>query len=118
MNPAKQRKKGMAGLSNKYNAKKCVVNGKTCDSKLEGRYYERLVLAEKSGYIRDLKFHPRYNLHANGVKIGVCELDFVYYDLDKGKHIYVDVKGVYTAFSRWKHKHFEIEYNAKVEIWK
>jgi len=117
---------------NKYNAKKIIINGKTCDSLLEGRHYSRLLLAEKGGEIEKLVFHPRYDLHVGGktilalsttqtsvmLKLGVCELDFEYFDPYRNKTIYVDVKGVYTAMSKWKHKHLTAEYGYKVEIWK
>jgi hypothetical protein len=103
-------------MANKYKAIKTIVNGKTCDSKLEARHYAKLLLAEKQGAIKDLQFHPRYTLHANGIKIGVCELDFSY--IIGNMPYFIDSKGVYTAFSKWKHKHFTAEYGHPVEIWR
>jgi len=103
-------------MSNKYNAIRTKVNGETCDSKIEAFHYGKLLLAEKAREISDLKLHPRYPLHVAGKKIGTCVLDFEY--VDQGKTIYVDVKGVYTALSKWKHKHFEAEYGDKVQIWR
>ena len=101
---------------NKFNAIQTIVNGKTCDSKLEAGHYIKLLMLEKVGKITDLQFHPRFPLHINGIKLGICELDFSYI-MDGAAH-YIDSKGVYTAFSKWKHKHFEAEYGFKVEIWK
>lgn len=100
---------------NKYNAISTNINGKTCDSKIEAEHYAILLLAEKHAKIWDLKFHPRYPLHCNNIKIGVCELDFEYKN-DLGMH-YIDVKGFYTDISKWKHKHFQAQYGYPVTIW-
>ncbi len=100
---------------NKFNAIKTKVNGKTCDSKLEAAHYAKLLLAEQAGRITDLQFHPRFTLYVAGVKLGVFELDFSYV-MDGVTH-YIDSKGLYTPFSKWKHKHLEIQENIKVEIW-
>jgi len=100
----------------KYNAVRTKVGEQTCDSKIEAEHYSKLLIAEKYGEISDLILHPRFPLHVNGKKIGVCVLDFQFND--QGKTVYVDVKGVYIDFSRWKHAHFEAEYGHKVQIWK
>jgi len=101
---------------NKFNAVQTIIDGKRCDSKLEATHYSKLLIAEKGGAITDLKFHPRYDLEVNGIKIGVCELDFSY--VQNGETYYIDTKGVYTAFSKWKHNHFKAQYGKEVEIWK
>ena len=101
---------------NKYNAVRTVVEGETCDSKIEAEHYKTLLAAQRGGAISGLKLHPRYTLHVAGEKLGVCVLDFEF--MEDGKMCYVDVKGVYTDYSRWKHRHFTLEYGREVEIWK
>lgn len=107
---------------NKYNARKVTINGKVCDSMMEGEHYKKLLLAEKNGSIGGLKLHPRYNIEIKGVKICAVVLDFEYYDVGvhgiKSAIHYVDVKGFYTSISKLKHKMFEAYYGDKVEIWK
>lgn len=103
---------------NKYNAIKVKVNGKTCDSKLEARHYNNLLLLAKQGHITDLEFHPRFDAMVNGRKIGRIELDFKFFDAQLKEWRYVDSKGVYTTFSKWKHKHLELQEDIKVEIWR
>ena len=101
---------------NKYNAIKTVVNGQTCDSKLEAKHYANLLLAEKQGAITDLKLHPRYPVEVCGKKICTVVLDFEY--IQEGEKKYVDSKGVYTNESKLRHKLLEAVYNIKVDIWR
>lgn len=108
----------MIRTRNKYKAIKVKVNGITCDSKIEARYYSDLILLEKSKLIKDLKIHPRYPIYINDKKVCAVVLDFEYHDnRDNQKH-YIDVKGFYTSESKLRHKIFEAYYNRKVEIWK
>lgn len=102
--------------SNKYGAVKKVVNGKTCDSKLEARHYAKLLMLESKGAIQDLKFHPRYPVEVNGKKVCTVVLDFEY--LMDGKKHYIDSKGIYTSESKLRHKLLEAIYDIKVEIWR
>lgn len=103
---------------NKYNAVKVVINGNTCDSKLEAKHYNDLLLCQKQGEIKDLQFHPRFDAIVNNKKLGTIELDFKFYDNVQEQWRYVDSKGVYTTFSKWKHKHLEAQEGIKVEIWR
>ena len=103
---------------NKYGAIKQKVNGNTCDSKLEAGHYKKLLLCEQQGHIKDLVFHPRFDAIVNGKKLGRIELDFMFYDNKLKETRYIDSKGVYTTFSKWKHKHLEAQEGIKVEIWR
>jgi hypothetical protein len=100
---------------NKYGAIKTKVNGKTCDSMLEARHYNNLLLAEKQGSISELKFHPRYPIIINDIKICDVVLDFEY--IQDGQKKYVDSKGVYTSESKLRHKILQALYNITVDIW-
>jgi len=102
---------------NKYNAIKQVVNGKTCDSKLEAKHYRIFLKCEKQGEITDLVFHPKWDAMVNGVKIGRVELDFQFFDKKFNKTRYIDSKGVYNAMSKWKHKHLSAQEGIEIEIW-
>jgi len=102
---------------NKYNAVKVVVNGKTCDSKIEGEDYAKLLLIEKEGKISNLKFHPRYPIVINGEKVCTVVLDFEYLDNETLLTHYIDRKGVYTSESKLRHKLLKTICNIEVEIW-
>lgn len=104
-------------MGSKYKNVRVKVNGKTCDSKAEGRDYSKLLLAEKAGEITNLKLHPRYPIYINGILICTVVLDFEYFDKKADKTFYVDRKGFYTDLSKLKHKLFEATYEKKVEIW-
>ena len=103
---------------NKYNAIKTVVNGKTCDSKLEAHHYSILLTCEARGNITDLKLHPRYEVKVLGKKICTVVLDFEFYDKTLDEIRYVDVKGMYTSESKLRHKLLEVTHGLKVEIWR
>ena len=103
---------------NKFGAIKTVVNGKTCDSKLEAGHYKKLLIAEKGGAIKDLIFHPRFPIVINDKKICTVVLDFQYIDCDTNKIHYIDSKGVYTSESKLRHKILEVTHDIKIEIWR
>jgi len=103
---------------NKYNAIKTVVNGKTCDSKLEAKHYNILLTSEREGKIKDIVFHPRFPIRVNGKKIGTVVLDFQFYDNQQEVYRFVDSKGVYTSNSRFRHKLLSAIEGIEIEIWK
>lgn len=101
----------------KYHNQKVVVNGITFDSKKEAARWQELRLLEQAGEIvglnRQLKIEvcPKTKLHK--ARYYVC--DFVYFDKEKNKTIYEDVKGykkglAYQLFSLkrdilyWRHQ--------------
>lgn len=79
----------------KYHNQKTVVDGITFDSKKEANRYQELRLLERAGKIkalnRQLKIEvcPKTKLH----KARYYVADFVYFDNEKNKTIYEDVKG-------------------------
>ena len=93
----------------KHNNVKVEVEGVgRFDSKGEHRRWGELELLLKAGKITDLDRQVRFQLHANGKKIGAYVADFVY-QMD-GKAVVEDFKGFRTSLYRWKKKHFEAEY--------
>jgi len=103
---------------NKYGAIKVKVNGNVCDSKLEARHYQKLLILEKAGEITNLKFHPRYHIVILNKKVCTVVLDFEYYDNTTLKTHFIDSKGVYTSESKLRHKLLEITQDINVEIWR
>ena len=99
---------------NKYNAVKVQLDGYTFDSKAEARHYQDLKSLLNAKIITDLVVHPKYPVVYNGNRVCIVELDFEY--LQNGEPVFVDVKGVYTAISRLKHKLFRASYGETVTI--
>lgn len=108
---------GVCVRKNKYHAKRTLVNGVMCDSKLEAKHYDGLLKLERAGHIKDLILHPKFTAYVNGLKIGAVVLDFQFYDIRQAKTRYIDSKGVYTAYSKWKHKHIMAQEGITIEIW-
>lgn len=101
LNIEKERKRMTAS---KYRNKKTVIDGITFDSRAEGRRYENLKLAQKSGAISGLEIHKRFKLYA-GI---VYEADFAY--VENGRLVAEDVKGFVTKEFRLKKRLFNADY--------
>ena len=82
----------------KFGNKKVTVDGILFDSEMEARRYGQLKLLEKAGLIKDLITHPPYPLldKTKDERALVYEADFLYFDVEKGKNIVEDVKGMRT----------------------
>lgn len=100
---------------NKYNAQKVKVDGKTFDSKMEHRRWEQLLLLEQAGEIRNLVFHPVFQLQpgfsheGKQVRAISYEGDFLYEEqLPSGiwRLVMEDVKGHQTSGFKLKQKMF------------
>ena len=92
---------------NKYNAKKVVYNGITFDSKREYERYLLLLDDMRSGYIKDLDVHPKFELYVEDQLICSYKPDFVYTDIRNKtlKCVVEDVKGgKATQTSTWRLK--------------
>lgn len=90
----------------KFNAQKVKQDNITFDSKLENKRYNELLLLIKAKKIEGLEVHPIFEAIVNDVRVCRIELDFRYFDREKNRLIYEDVKtkGTFTAMSRLKHK--------------
>jgi len=73
-------------------AKKVEVLGHRFDSKAEADRAVGLYMLERAGKIKDLEFHPRFDLFVNGVKVGFYTADFSYWDVGKRCEVVEDVK--------------------------
>lgn len=100
---------------NKFNAKKCTIDGITFDSGLEGRTYLEYKLEVRGGYIKDLKIHPVYPIYIKDIKVCDVELDFEFYDCRVDKVRFIDCKGMILPMSVLKRKMVEAYYSIKVE---
>ena len=95
---------------NKYNAKKLTIDGIKFDSKKEANRYQELKLLERAGEISGINIHPKFRLSDgfdwNGKHYRPIDYyaDFSYHDLDTGKVVIEDVKGVKTTVFRLKMK--------------
>lgn len=79
-------------------------------SRLERQRAAALRVRQDRGTIDRLKFHPRYDLHVNGHKIGVYEADSIY--RQNGAFVVEDCKPPkwMTDLAKWKIRHFNAEY--------
>ena len=100
---------------NKYNNKKCYLDGYKFDSKAEMARYEELKLLIRAGEIFDLVLQPKFPLQESfrldGTLIRKFQYvaDFQYTDKD-GKVVVEDVKGVETEVYKLKKKLFLYQY--------
>lgn len=94
-NEFKKINKGKSKRFGKFNAKKVKIGDKVFDSKLEASRYEKLLLLEKSGIIKNLTHHKVYDLKINDILVCKYEADFVYKDIN-GNTIVEDTKGFKT----------------------
>lgn len=110
----------IARVSKRYTAKPEWHDGVHFGSQAELRRYKDLRLLQDAGAISGLSIHPRYDLHACGVRLGYMELDFEYLDHATGKKVYEDVKdpkknsSTRTPIYRWKRLHLRAEYSIEV----
>lgn len=84
-------------MSNKFGAKKIIIDGIKFDSIKEGRYYMQLCLQKKatnpSRRVVDLELQPRFDIIVNNKKICHYKADFRIRYAD-GRIEVVDVKGL------------------------
>jgi len=100
--------------TNKYMAKKTYSNvlERKFDSKAECRRAEELFLLQKAGAIKDLKFQVPYQLSKKpNIKI---KIDFVYTEVESGRLIHEDTKGMETREFRVKRAWLQEKYGVQV----
>lgn len=103
---------------NKYNAKKCEIDGIKFDSMKEARHYRRLKLLQRAGRISELKCHPSFDLKVNGALVCKYVADFSY--VENSKTVICDVKGMKSGGAwqvfRIKAKLFKAVYGIDVIV--
>ena len=101
-------------MSNKYGAKKTMIDGITFDSKKEAHRYVELKVMESDGKIKGLELQPEYELVPKFRKNGKSfrsikyRADFRY--IEDGDTVIEDVKGKWTEVFKIKRKLFEWRY--------
>lgn len=105
----------------KYGAVKTQVDGITFDSKAEAKRYQELKLLERAGVITDLELQPKFvilpkhkDIEGKTVREMSYFADFSYFDIEKGKYVIEDVKGVKTAVYKLKKKLVEYKHDVKI----
>lgn len=86
----------------KYRNIPTIVNGITFDSRKEAKQYEKLLLRQGSGQIRDLQRQVPFPIVINGVEVCTYIADFTYYESDR--LVVGDAKGYRTEVFRLKAK--------------
>lgn len=106
--------------TNKFNATGMRLDGHWFDSTIEANRYQVLKVLERSGHIKKLRVHPRYEISPAGVFGGVKQRA-TYYEADfeyehNGQIITEDVKGLVTGDAVRKMKDFAAKYDRQVKI--
>ena len=93
----------------KYKNKRVEVDGHFFDSKKEAGRYGMLKLMQKNGMIRDLRMQVIF-------KLSVCKYiaDFVYWNVEEGREVVEDTKGMKTQVYLLKMKLMEHEMGIKI----
>lgn len=90
--------------SNKYHARKMVVDGEKFDSIHEASIYHDLALLQRQGLLRNLERQITYRLEINGLLICKYIADFRCIRIATEEVEIVDAKGVRTPVYRLKKK--------------
>lgn len=111
-------------MVNKYGAKKVVTPEGVFDSRKEHRRWCELRLLERAGKIRNLRRQVKYVLipaqHEDQYKKLLereCSYiaDFTYIDVESGKEVVEDTKGVRTAEYKIKRKLMLFKYGIRIK---
>lgn len=111
-------------MANKFNAKKMVTPEGTFDSRKEHRRWCELKLLERAGKIRDLRRQVKYVLIPSQYEGQYRKLlerecsyvaDFVYIDVESGKEVVEDTKGVRTDAYKIKRKLMLFKYGIQIK---
>ncbi|MCC9090707.1 DUF1064 domain-containing protein [Bacillus pumilus] len=108
-------------MSNKYGARKTVVDGITFDSKAEARYYEQLKWLKQAKQIKDFSLQPRFELQEafkkNDKTFRKIEYiaDFLIINLDGSKEV-IDIKGMETKEFAIKRKLYERKFDTPLKV--
>lgn len=108
-------------MSNKYGARKTVVDGITFDSKAEAKYYEQLKWLKQTKQIKDFSLQPRFELQEafkkNDKTFRKIEYiaDFEITNLDGSKEV-IDIKGMETKEFAIKRKLYERKFDMPLKV--
>ncbi len=85
----------------KYRAKPIAVDGIRFASKAEARRYGELKILERAGSITHLELQPRIRCVVNEKLVATYIPDFAYFDGEKGRRVYEDVKSLATSKEKY-----------------
>lgn len=108
-------------MSNKYGARKTVVDGITFDSKAEAKYYEHLKWLKQAKQIKDFSLQPRFELqetfkkHDKTFRKIEYIADFEITHLDGTKEV-IDIKGMETKEFSIKRKLYERKFDTPLKV--
>lgn len=112
----------MRKRTNKYNAKKIIVDGIKFDSEAEAQFYAHLKAKKHKGEIKDFQLQPEYELqpkfkNPKGKTILPIKYkaDFLVTHKDGTQEV-IDVKGFETADFKLKKKMFEYKYDQSLTL--
>jgi hypothetical protein len=100
--------------SNKYHARKEVVDGEKFDSQHEASIYRELLLLQRQGMIRNLERQVPFKLEVEGCLVGKYIADFRYICISSEEAITIDAKGVKTPVYKLKKKLMKAIYNVDI----
>lgn len=106
-----QKNHNMPWKRNKYRAKRTERKDRSFDSKLEAKYYDKLLLLQKAGEV-DF-FLQQVPFHLPGKTKYVCDFMVFYAD---GTVKIIDCKGVETSTFKLKKRQVEELYPVEIEI--
>lgn len=102
--------------NNKYGAIKTEYGGVLYDSKAEAHRAYELDLMVKAGLITKLERQTKFPIIINNIKVFTYIADFTYIDLEIGKSVVEDVKGMRTALFNLKKKCVEAQYSIEITL--
>ncbi|WP_305961071.1 DUF1064 domain-containing protein [Bacillus safensis] len=108
-------------MSNKYGARKTVVDGITFDSKAEAKYYQHLKWLKQGKQIKDFSLQPRFELqetfkkHNKTFRKIEYIADFEITHLDGSKEV-IDIKGMETKEFAIKRKLYERKFDTPLKV--
>jgi hypothetical protein len=102
--------------TNKFNAKRTLVDGICFDSKAEAAYYAALKLRERAGEVCDVEMQRPYSLTVNGLLVATYRADFVFWDIQARRRRVIDVKGAMTPVFRLKQKLMRACHKVDIEV--
>jgi Protein of unknown function (DUF1064) len=113
-NHASEANVGRSGGYSKYKAIPVEIDGIRFASKAEGRRYVELKRLQAAGLIRGLALQTSFPFMIGDDLMFTYVSDFFYEDVQTGKRIIEDVKGVLTPVYKLKKKIIEKYYGMKI----
>jgi|WetSurMetagenome_2_1015567.scaffolds.fasta_scaffold27452_7 hypothetical protein len=100
----------------KYGAVATDVEGIRFPSRREAARWQALRILERAGRVCTLERQVRIPLHApGGGLVGHYVADFRYYDVELGRTVVEDAKGVKTDVYQWKKRHVLAEHGISIQ---